>query len=366
MNGTGYNIQLKAINSVGSSATAAIFSGNPVTPTAGITVPGAPTGLSATPGDATIALSWTAPANNGGALVTNYSYSTDGGTTFKAFAPANAGTSATITTTSLTPFPALVNGTAYNIQLKAINSAGSSATAAIFSGNPVTPAAGATVPGTPRSLGATPGNRTIALTWAVPTSNGGADITNYSYSTDNGVTFKPFTPASTATSATLERDSSANQLLVNGTEYNIRLKAINSVGSSATAAIFTGNPVTPRTVPDAPTGLSATPGDVSISLTWTAPASNGGADITNYEYSTDGGSTFRAFSNPSVTGTTATISLSSEGLGLENGTDYNIQLKAINAAGSSEAAIFATPVTPRTVPGAPTGCQRRRTTPLSI
>ena len=42
--------------------------------------------------------------------------------------------------------------------------------------------------------------------------------------------------------------------------------------------------VTPATVPGAPTGLSATARNQQVDLSWTAPASNGGAAITDYEY----------------------------------------------------------------------------------
>src|ERR1039457_5020462 len=36
------------------------------------TVPGAPTGLGATPGDTTAVLSWTAPSSDGGSAITGY------------------------------------------------------------------------------------------------------------------------------------------------------------------------------------------------------------------------------------------------------------------------------------------------------
>src|SRR5207244_4191458 len=39
---------------------------------AGATVPGAPTNVSATPGNAMATVSWSAPASNGGALITGY------------------------------------------------------------------------------------------------------------------------------------------------------------------------------------------------------------------------------------------------------------------------------------------------------
>ena len=52
--------------------------------------------------------------------------------------------------------------------------------------------------------------------------------------------------------------------------------------------------------PGEPTSLSATPGDGQVTLSWTAPASAGGADITGYEYEQNGSGTWTA------TGATAT------------------------------------------------------------
>jgi hypothetical protein len=90
-------------------------------------------------------------------------------------------------------------------------------------------------------------------------------------------------------------------------------------------------------VPYTPTDLSGTPGNQTAQISFTA-GDNGGSAITNYMYSTNGGSTFTAFSSAQ---TTSPVTIS----GLNNGTQYSIQLKAVNANGSSAASATVT-VTP--------------------
>jgi len=46
---------------------------------AAATVPGAPTGVSATPGNAVATVSWTAPASNGGTAITGYTVTSSPG-----------------------------------------------------------------------------------------------------------------------------------------------------------------------------------------------------------------------------------------------------------------------------------------------
>jgi fibronectin type III domain protein len=96
-------------------------------------------------------------------------------------------------------------------------------------------------------------------------------------------------------------------------------------------------------VPGAPTGVVATPGNTQISVSWTAPASDGGSPITGYVVSaaTSGGGTIitQTLSNPSAT--SAVIG------GLDNGTAYDITVAAINAVGTGPAGPFSgNPVTP--------------------
>ena len=69
--------------------------------------------------------------------------------------------------------------------------------------------------------------------------------------------------------------------LTNGTAYTFKVAAINAVGTGSQSA-DPSNPVTPATVPGAPTVVTAVGGDASASVSWTAPASDGGSAVTGY------------------------------------------------------------------------------------
>ena len=94
----------------------------------------------------------------------------------------------------------------------------------------------------------------------------------------------------------------------------------------------------------APTLVSATAGNQSIALVWTAPRSTGGSAITDYKYTTDN-TTYRSLA---TTGTSATITLNSSGIALVNGTSYTVTIVAVNAVGPSAVSnsVSATPTAP--------------------
>ena len=108
-------------------------------------------------------------------------------------------------------------------------------------------------------------------------------------------------------------------------------------------------------VPGAPTDLSATAsGTTRINLTWTAPASSGGAAISGYkiEVSSDGGSNW----TDRVTNTRETTTTYAHN-GLTAGATRHYRVSAINTngvGGSSNIANATTGTTGTTVPGAPT------------
>ncbi|MCK9410644.1 MAG: fibronectin type III domain-containing protein, partial [Bacteroidetes bacterium] len=327
-NGTSYTFRVSAVNAAGTGAISAISAA--VTPR---TTPGPPTSVSGTSGNTQVSLTWTAPTSSGGSAITDYVVqSSPDGSIWTTFADGTS-TSTNATVTGLT------NGQDYTFRVAAVNAAGTG-NFSTASGS-VTPA---TVPNAPTAVAGTPGNTQVSLTWSAPATNGGAAITDYVVEFNNGVSWATFADGtSTSTSATVTG-------LTNGTSYTFRVSATNSVGTG-TASIVSAA-ATPRTTPSAPTITAITPDDVSLSVAFTAGAT-GGSAITNYEYSTDGGTTFKS----RATGTTASpivITTVSGGAGaLVNGTSYDVQIRAINAAGNG-AASATTAATPRTIPSAPT------------
>ncbi|MFZ2327699.1 MAG: InlB B-repeat-containing protein, partial [Rhodoferax sp.] len=93
-------------------------------------------------------------------------------------------------------------------------------------------------------------------------------------------------------------------------------------------------------VPSAPTITGITPSVGQLSVAFTAGADNG-TPLTNYEYSTNGGSSFTAVSPAS---TTSPIVIT----GLTNGTAYQVQIRAVNAVrkGVATASTTGTPLFP--------------------
>jgi subtilase family serine protease len=153
----------------GSPNSLAAFAGPSATPT----VPGAPILNTATPGNTSVSLSWSAPSNNGGSPVTGYDVyeGTTSGLESYTTPVVPTTSSTTVTVTGLT------NGTTYYFTVKAMNLAGPSAASNQLSAAPV---ANATAPGAPTNLIATTSStKGVVLTWAAPSSNGGSAITSY-------------------------------------------------------------------------------------------------------------------------------------------------------------------------------------------
>ncbi len=302
-NGTAYTFTVAATTSVGTGTNSAASSA--ITPR---TVPGAPTGVSGTPGNAQVGLTWTAPASTGGSAITGYTVTPSIGATAQSPVVFNStATSQTIT--------GLTNGTAYTFKVKATNAAGSGADSAASSA--VTPRS---LPSAPTNVSGTPGNGQVDLTWTAPTSNGGSAITGYRVTPYIGATAQTPVPfASTATSQTITG-------LTNGSAYTFTVAATTAAGTGADSPASSA--ITPRTVPGAPTGVSGTPGNTQVDLTWTAPASTGGSAIAGYAVTPFIGATAQS---PIVFNSTAT---SQTITGLTNGTAYTFKVKATNAAGT--------------------------------
>jgi hypothetical protein len=90
--------------------------------------------------------------------------------------------------------------------------------------------------------------------------------------------------------------------------------------------------------PGAPTAVSATAGNTQATVSFTAPASNGGSNITSYAVTSSPGT-------KTGTGTASPIIVT----GLTNGTSYTFTVTATNSAGTSTSSMPSNAVTPSAI-----------------
>ena len=109
-----------------------------------------------------------------------------------------------------------------------------------------------------------------------------------------------------------------------------------------------------QTVPGAPTGLAAEPGDAQVTLSWTS-GGDGGSAITKHQYRQKTGSgsygSWTDIPTSAAGETNATSFTVTTGLG--NGTAYTFQVRAVNAQGDGTASGEAS-ATPMAMASAPT------------
>ena len=198
-------------------------------------------------------------------------------------------------------------------------------------------------PGTPSGLGATIGNVQVVLAWTAPASDGGSPITGYKVerSADAGVSWTVLT-ASTGSATT----SYTATGLTNGAAYSFRISAVNAVG---TGTASTTASATPDVVPGTPTSVATVSGNGVATVSWIAPASNGGTALTGFTVAWTSNAV-QGVTSGSATVTAATTSYMATGL--VNGATYTFTVSATNALGTGAASASAAAV-PYTRSGAP-------------
>jgi Fibronectin type III domain len=331
-NGTIQYFRVSAINAIGTGAASNVVS---ATPTAALRAPGPPNLVSALGGNTTITLGWTAPADNGGAAISTYTveYANVGVTGWTVASSSVTGLSYTHT--------GRTNDSLVAYQVTAVNSVGAGPPSNTLTGTAT--ATGATPPTSPTLSAATPGNAQVVLTWTTPSSNGGASITGYDIETSaNGTTGWT---AVTTTGVVLTYTHTGR---TNGTAYFYRVSARNAVGPSSPSNVLG----TTAGIPTAPTLTSATGGDTTVVLNWTAPSSSGASAITGYLVETSANGT-SGWSTVTTTGVVLTYTHT----GRTNGTTYYYRVSAVNGTGTSapSGVLGAIPAGAATAPNAPTG-----------
>jgi hypothetical protein len=316
-NGTAYTFTVAAVNAVGAGAESARSAG--VVPSVAAAVPSAPTIGTATPGNGTATVNWTAPSQPGTSPVLGYVITTSGpgGRTVLA---GRGATSATV--------PGLTNGATYTFTVAAVNASGTGARSA--PSNAVTPAA---LPGAPRIGSASAGRGSVSVTWTAP-RQGGGPITGYLVSVFAGnQQVQQVTAGAGATSASVSG-------LTNGVTYTVRVSAMSAAGTGPSDR---SNPVTPIGLPGAPTSVHATAGDKKATVRWTEPAEDGGSSITGYVVSAFSGNGSEPTRTVKVSrsGTSVTVSE------LTNGKAYTFTVAAVNAVGSGDDSARSESVTPK-------------------
>ena len=176
-------------------------------------------------GNAQVTVDWEAPG--AGEAVTDYlvyyKETSEPDAAFKYFSIVTAPTTVETVT-------GLTNGTSYTFRVTSRNANGVSAPTDSRSVTPTGPAS------QPLNLSYAALGGSIAVNFSPPANNGGFDITNYQYSSDNGATWVTRNPAATTSPITISG-------LNDATTYQVKLRAITPFGFGTASAAISALPI---------------------------------------------------------------------------------------------------------------------------
>jgi Subtilase family/Fibronectin type III domain/Peptidase inhibitor I9 len=319
-NGTEYEFTVSAVGPGGESAKS-----NAVRATPQKALPGKVTGLTATANtDGSVTLKWSEPAN--------------GPHYYEVY---QRDLTANETTPTKLPLPAecctvtvglLAHNHRYEFKVGATNGRAGPLS------DPAQAVAKYSPPPAPRNLtGRAAGDGTVDLDWQAPSAG---NFYYWAYYRDVTAGQAGFTKASLPT----ERTGVSIGPLVHGHVYEFKVAAESPSGEGPASATIRVTSI--GGLPKPPSGLSAQPGDGTVTLRWTASQSPNVWYL--IEYRANGGA-WQQNEVPLTSCCTFTVSL------LTNGTTYEFRLRATNASGNSPASnvVSARPMPP--APRPPTG-----------
>lgn len=336
-NGVAYSFRVKAINAIDESDLS--LPSPVVTPREELqpaTVPDAPTNVVATAGSASADVTWAAPEHDGGSPILRYRVTAMPG---EEVVEASA-------TSRTARFRTLTVGTGYTFTVIAENAVGASLPSE--PSNEVVPYAR---PDAPTEVVAAAGDGRATVTWAAVAGVETAPVTGY-FVYVHGAEREPLYTTEVRAVVTD---------LPNGVPVSFDVSAVSIVGESVRSA--RSNVVTPLAglpppaSPGAPTGVRGVAGDSLVTVSWNAPASDGGSPIQGYLVQT-GSVEHLAKASPFVF------------RGLANGTSYAFTVRALNAEGIGPGSLPSAPVRPGAVtvpqaPGKPTAVAGRASATIS-
>ena len=334
VNGRKCTVKFQATNAIGTTESTTYE----VTPGA----PSAPTNLQTIPGNNSVLFTWSPPADMRGGILQGYEI---------LYGDGNRKVIDTVDASTTSYNLSCTNGVAADLYfVRAKVSYGSGAMAQF-------PAIKAGTPYIAQTPSITKTKNTRNFTISASAKNNGANITNYSIYR-NGVL------ASTIPGSSLNKTYNWADLgMADNTTYNIRVSATNERGEGPLSPIYqlaTDGPPAKPTLSSA----EATKVTGQVKLTWTTPANNGGA-ITEVQVLQNGTAvkTLSAAKTPNewqagkmdTPGQVCTYFVT----GLNDGTSYSFQVRAVNAYGQGTLS-DAKSAAPYRIPDAPGGLKVTR------